>query len=59
MNVMESPDQLLSNLPNVLNLQALIILDDIEKLALTQLSYQNELALCLKRIQQQDYVFVL
>lgn len=51
-DVMKSPDELLSDFPDLLNLQALVVFDYVEKLSLTQLSYKNELALSLKRIKQ-------
>lgn len=50
MDVMQSPDQLLSHLPDLWLLQILIVFDDIEKLALPQLCDNNELRVGLKRV---------
>lgn len=50
MDVMQSPDQLLSHLPDLWLLQILIIFDDIEKLTLTQLCDDYKLWIGFKRV---------
>jgi hypothetical protein len=51
MNIMQSPNQLLGDFSDFLDLKALIIFNYIEKLSLSQFSDQNELALGFKGIK--------
>ena len=58
-DVVQRPDQLLRYLPDFRLFERLVVLDDVEELALAELSDEDELGAGFEGVEEEDDVFVL